>query len=297
MVLEHFEPEPVTDSTSRPVLARDAALPDADSFDIGGIYYATEFPILFTPAHAILFLDKFFESTAVGASPNYDRYYQTEDIDSEPSTPFLNIWKKTAKAGHDHNLCLYNGMVTGITISKTPGGPVIMRPRLAFGARSFVEADPAAWAINRTDGNIDPFVDGDLHYYFLTPGGSPAEFKVTEFSITLSCEFMPHFWSSQHPDRFSRGRKAIQGSFTLRDITDQAEAISGWMEGSTTKTGILAFGTYGSLYFNFNVHAGGGGEDAITRHGKFNFTGVYEPAATYPTGFRLFVRAGRTYTP
>lgn len=297
MVLEHFEPEPVTDSTSMPTLARDAALPDADSFDIGGKYYVCEPPVLFTPAHAILFLDKFFESTAVGASPNYDRNYETEDIDSEPSTPYLNLWKKTAKVGHDHNLCLYNGLVTGVTISKAPGGPVIMRPRLAFGARSFDEADPATWAINRTDGNIDTLVDGDLTYYLYPPGGSPVEFKVTEFSITLSCEFTPHFWGSQNPDRFSRGAKALQGSFTLRDITDQVETISGWMEGSTPKAGMITLGSFATLYFNFNLHAGGGGEDEITRHGKFNFTGVYEGAATYPTGFRLFVRAGRAYTP
>lgn len=299
MILEHFEPEAVTDSTSRPVLARNAALSDADSFDIGGIYYICEPSILFTPAHSILFLDKFFESTAVGSAPFYDRAYETEHIDSEPSTPFINLWKRTAKVGHDHNLCLYNGLVTGITISKEPGRPVIMRPRLAFGARSFAESNPAAWSINRSDGYIDPIIDGEILCYFSTPGGSLYEFKVTEFSITLSCEFMPHFWGSQNPDRFSRGRKVLQGSFVIRDIVDQVEEISEWMEASTTKTAFFVIGksALSMLYFNFNVHAGGGGEDEITRHGRFNFTGVYESDATFPTGFRLNVRAGRPYTP
>lgn len=295
-VLEHFEPELVTDAASSPVLARDAALPDGDSFNIGSKYYVCQPPVLFSPAHAILFLDKLFESTSVGVPVNYIRYYEAEHIDSEPSSPYINLWKRTAKVGHDHNLCLYNGLVTGISITKEPGAPLILSPRLAFGARSFSEADPAAWDINRTDGNTDPVLDGDLTFYVFTPGGAPATFKITHFNVDLSCEFTPHFWGSQNPDRFSRGRKALSGSLTLRDITDQVENFSSCLEGSTTKTIWILMGN-STLYLNVNLHAGGGGEDEITRHGKFNFTGVYEQDAAYPTGFKFYVKAGRAYTP
>ncbi len=296
-ILEHFEPEPVTDASSAPALARNARLPSGDDFNIGTLYYVCEPSMLFSPAHSILLLDKFFENTVVGVSPNYERTYLTEDVPSDPSTPFINIWKKTGKVGHDNNLCVSNGIVTGITISKEPGRSVVFRSRLAFGARSLTESDPDAWTINHTNGNFNPFVDGDIIFQIATPGGAYATFKVVSFSINLSCAFTPHFFGSQNADRFSRDKFKLQGEMSLRDITDQVESFTSWLEGSTTKSAALAFGSFATLAFNFNIHAGGASEDEITRHGKFNFTGVYEPDAAIPTGFRFWVKAGRAYTP
>lgn len=162
-VLEHTEPEIVIDQSSAPVIAKSQRLPDGQDTKIGNLYYAWNLPLLFAQAHTRLILDKFFESTVPGAGPNYTRTYQAEDIKADPVTPFANLWKKTAKPSHDHNLCCYNGIVTGIGLSKSPGQPVRLTPRYAFGARSFTEPDPggSAWTVDRTTGNFVPPAEGD----------------------------------------------------------------------------------------------------------------------------------------
>ena len=296
-VMQHFEPEPVMDSSTAPRVANNSRLPAAEEFSIGAMYYTAPVPIAFSPAHAILLLDKFFGNTAVGASPDYTRYYEAEDVPGEASTPFLNIWKRTAKIGHDHNLCAHNGIVTGITISKEAEGAVMMTAHCAFGARSMDEADPSAWAIDWTHGNTEPVLPGDTYFYIASIGGGFASYAIPAFRVTLSCEFTPHFFGSQNPDRFSRGRMAMEGELSLRDITSEVEDFNAWLEASTTKKAALGLGSNSTLYLNFNIHAGGGAEDEITRNGRFSFTGVYEKDTTYPTGFRWFVKAGRAYTP
>jgi len=294
-VSQHFEPEPVMDSSTAPRVANSSRLPASEEFSIGAMYYTAPVPIAFNPAHAILLLDKFFGDTVVGASPNYDRNYEAEDVPGEASTPFLNIWKRTAKVGHDHNLCMHNGIVTGITISKEAEGVVMMTAYCAFGARSMDEADPDAWAIDWTHGVTAPALPGSTLFYIASIGGGFAAYAIPAFRITLSCEFTPHFFGSQNPDRFSRGKMVMDGELSLRDITSQVEDFGAWLEGSTTKKAAILFGG-STLYINFKIHAGGGAEDEITRNGRFSFTGIYEKNGIYPTGFRWLVRPKRPYT-
>ena len=297
LVIDHCEPEQVIDSPNSVEVAKSQRMPDGQDCSIGSLYYVWNLSTVFTPAHAILLLDKFFEGTTVGVAPGYARAYQAEDILSEPLTPYLNVWKKTAKEGHDHNLCCYNGLVTGISLSKSPGKAMTLGARCAFGARSLIEADPGHWAIDRAHGAINPPIEGAILCLIASPGGTYTIFKVTDFNINLSCEFTPHFWGSQNPDRWTRGKVALSGDIQLRDITDEIETLTSWLEDSTSKSAWLYFGSTASLYLNLKIVGGGAAEDEITRNGKFNFTGIYESTATYPSGFRFALTPGRAYTP
>jgi hypothetical protein len=295
MVTEHSEPEQVTDTQNSHEVAKSQRMPDARDCSIGTLYYLWNLQTIFTPAHACLLLDKFFEGTAIGAASQYTRNYQAEDIFSEPATPYINLWKKTGKVGHD--VCCYNGLVTGISLAKSQGNAMTLGARCAFGSRSFAEADPGLWAINRTSGDITPPTIGSGLFFVATPGGSWTAFKVTDFNVNLSGEFTPHFWGAQTPDRFTRGKVALAGDIQLRDIVDQVETFSAWLEGSTARSCWLYFGANASLRMNVKINSGGASEDEITRTGKFGFTGVYESAATYPSGFRFALSPGRAYTP
>lgn len=297
-VIEHFEPEPVFDQSFSPMAAKAEPMPSGEDVRIGPVYYVCDVPVCFSPAHAILFLDKFFEGASIGGSPNYDRYYTAEDIQSEPDSPYINLWKKTSKEGHDHNLCLYNALVTGITITKEQGKTLRMSARCAFGARSMDESDPGNWAIDWANGNTDSLVDGQISSYIGDPDGTgTSEYKFTRFNIILSSDFNPHFFSSQNPDRFTRGKIHLAGELELRDIVDQVETFNNWMETSTSRKISIVLGSLAGLGIHCKLHAGGGAEDDVTRRGKYNLTGTYETDATYPTGYRFWVRAGRPYTP
>jgi hypothetical protein len=296
-LFDHVEPEPITDSASSPQAAHAERFAHGQDCKIGGLYYVAALPMLFSPAHSILMLDKFFENATPGGTPYYDRVYDAEDIRSDPANPFINFWKKTSRPGLDHNLCCNNGIVTGIELAKEPGQTVKLTARCAFGDRSLAEADPGLWTVDRTHGNYAPVAEGSIVFAVGTPGGTYATYLVHTFHLNLSCEFTPHFWGSQKPDRFSRGKVALSGDITLRDITDQVETFVGWLEGSTVKTGGISLGSYSTVLFNMQIMSGGGVEDETTRQGRFGFTGVYEPTSAYPTGLRWTVRAGRAYTP
>jgi hypothetical protein len=297
-VLDHFEPEPVIDTPSAPQVAKAQRFPDGQDVKTGPLYYIATVPMLFSPAHSILFLDKFFERTTVGAMPDYVRTYTAEDIPGDPAAPYLCLWKRTAKVELDHSLCCSNGIVTGIDLEKAPGSPVKLTARCAFGARSLIEPSPAssAWEINRTDGNYDPVAEGNIRFYISPPGGAAVEFKVHTFHLSLSGAFTPHFWDDQTPDRFSRGLIALSGDITLRDIVDQVETLTAVLEGSTSKNGIIWMGGNAVFAFNFNLVGGGASEDEITRNGTFKFTGVSLPGASGPDGLSFYVKAGRPYT-
>jgi hypothetical protein len=298
-VLEHFEPEAVIDTPSAPQVAKAERFPDGQDARIGPLYYIATVPMLFSPAHSILFLDKFFERTTVGAAPDYRRYYTAEDIPNDPAGPYLCLWKRTARTGLDHNLCCSNGIVTGIALEKTPGSPMKLSVHCAFGARNLVEASPAAatWEIDRRNGNFDPVPEGGTSFYITAPGGSPAEFKVHTFHLSLSGAFTPHFWKGQTPDRFSRGAVALSGDITLRDIVDQVESLTAALEGSSSKEGIFSFGANAGFGFNFRLTSGLASEDEITRNGTFKFSGVSLPGSSGPVGMLFNVKAGRAYMP
>lgn len=295
-VLSHFEPEPVFDASSAPEASGTYRLPRGGDMQIGPAYYLADVPIRWSKAHAILFLDKFFESTVVGASPNYDRTYQAEHIKGEASSPYLCLWKKTQKIGTNENVCLYNGIVTGITLSIAQGQFASLTARCAFGARSMTEADPGNWAINWASGSTTAARLHDCLFYLSDPGGASTAYKLTHLEATLSCEFSPHFWGAQMVDRFSRGRIALSGSLRLRDISTEIRIFNGWLQSSATKTLMVTIGTNAVLLMNIKLHAGGGAEDEITRRGEYQFTGVNEATATYPTGLQLFIRPARAYT-
>ena len=293
-VVGHFEPEPVFDGTSMPEASGAYRMPRGADMQIGPAYYICDVTIRWSKAHAILFLDKFFGLTSIGASPSYDRTYQAEHIRGEAESPYLCLWKKV---GTDHNLCLYNGIVTGVTISIAAGAFVMLTARCAFGGRSMDEADPGNWAIDWTHGSTTAARLFDCLFYLASPGGAPAAYKLTHLEATLSAEITPHFWGAQGVDRFSRGRVALSGSFKLRDIDTQIKTLNGWLESSAAKTITAIIGTNAALSMNMKIHSGGGLEDESTRRGEYQFTGINEVSATYPTGYQLFVRPARAYTP
>lgn len=294
-IVDHFEPEPVIDAASAPLLAQSTSFPDGRDSKIGTMYYVTEYKIPFTPAHSILMLDKFFENTAAGATPDYTRNYLSGDIRPEPLAPFLNIWKRLKKTGWDRNGCWYNGIVTGISISKTAGQPLLLGARCAFGKRDLTVADPNLWTINRTDGNVTPPAEGSIRFFCGTSGGTLSEFKVPSFNFNLSCDFTPHFWSSQYPDAFTRGKVALTGDFQLRDIVNQIELMTSYIESSTVRSIIIQMGDYMQLRMNTTLISGGASEDEITRNGKYGIGGITESAATEPSAFALSVIPSKEY--
>jgi hypothetical protein len=295
-IVDHFEPEPVIDAASAPLLAQSASFPDGRDSKIGTMYYVADFKIPFTPAHGILLLNKFFESTIDEGTPDYGRYYHAEDINPVPQSPYLNIWKKLKKTGWNHNGCWSSGIVTGISISKAPNQPLLLGARCAFAKRDLGLADPGStlWPIDWT-GDCTVPKDGNINFYCATPGGTFGLYRATSFNINLSCDFTPHFWGGMNPDAFTRGKIALTGDIELRDITNQVELFTAWLESSATRSIRIEMGNNICLRMNVNIPGGGASEDEITRNGKFGITGVAEETAGMPLAFELYVKPGKEY--
>jgi len=295
-VREHFEPEPVQDSASVSVCGA-RCMPDSEQISNGALYYVAEPPLVYSHAHACLFLDKYFEDTVVGGPSNYDRIYKDSDIPGTPESTYINLWKRTRKAGEDKNLCLSNGIMTGFTINWAQGQLMTMTPRLAFAKREFL-ADPgdSGWALNRTDGHYAPLVPSSISCISGEWGVSIPETFPLALSFTLSSAFTPHFADEINPVRFSRGPYKLTGSITLRDRTDEVERYNGYLESGTPVMIYVTF-SYFLLTLNFRLTSGGGQEDEKTRFANFGFEGITDLSDVLGTGFKLTLTPGRVLTP
>jgi hypothetical protein len=292
----HSEPEPQFVSPQRPQVVSSEPLPNGQDARVGALWYLWDLPTIFSPAHGCLLLDKLFESVSVGASPYYLRTYIPTQIPREPISPYLNVWKKTGKTGLDHNMCCYNGLVAGVSLSKEPEQAVMLTARSAFGARSLIEANPAHWEIDWT-GDTTAVKEGDILIAMGPPGESQTEYPVTAFNLSFLCEVTPYFWGAQNPDRFVRSAPRLSGELTFRDKASEIEDFTAALEQSLTKSIYMSLGVRADLNLTVQFDRGAGMEDDRTRHGKFSFTGVCDSAADAPGGFSLTLAPYRLYTP
>lgn len=295
-LIEHVEPESVYDSTSGHVTTEGAkAGVDVDTFQLGAQYYIASPSIYFRAAHARRILDSYFSQTIVGGSPNYTRTYKLEDIEAIHSQKIFTFNKNTAKTGHDYTDFYAGGCITGITLSQSIGEPMRLDFRLALCKRAVIpsQAANAAWITNWTDGNLTLQRLFDMSFLF-GDAGSPSSINITSWSVTLSHEFEPKFWSDDEADLIVRGKPSISGEFTLRDKTSEVEDIRDRIRAETPSRLVIIGTSALSVDINIKLHGGQGYEDDITRYGTIKFTGIRNPSGTNETPLLINLQPQRS---
>lgn len=274
-LLEHTTPLPVSDVLRGVNTSKGQ---DKNYFRTGTVYYTARVRIPYAPAWVCRLLDLYFENTAVGSSPNYDRTYDIEDIPDEPSE-WLTLWKYTAKTGTDHNIVGVGGVIYGVTIEGGENLPVTLSADIAFASREddVATGTTADWDINESSGDADPIRNSDLVF---SVGGSLL--GVTAWSITLAHEFRAHFYASQNPHRITRRGYRVSGNFTIRDIDDDLEAFDTDFLDSSSFAFFAASGSNTFYCPTAKIHGPGSNEDRGTRYGTFNFTGLLDESAGTP---------------
>lgn len=295
-VVEHFEPEPVYDSTSGHVTT-EGVIPgvDVDSFQLGAQYYIANPVIYFRAAHARRILDSYFPETVVGGALNYTRVYQLEDAPAIQTTKIFTLNKNTAKSGHDYSDWYTGGLITGFNLSQSQGEPLKLGFRVALckhSERSGYAAN-AGWISNFTDGNLDLQRLSDMTFLF-GDTGSPSAININSWSLSLSHEFEPKYWKNNEADSVVRGKPSISGEFTLRDKTSEIDSLRDRARAETASR-LFISGTSGFLLdLNLKLHGGQGFEDDITRLGVFRFTGIRNPGGANETPLKFQIAPERS---
>lgn len=267
----------VIDGTTAPLVTKGSPGIDCDSFDLGSVYYACSFPMVFSPSASVRILDALFEDTVPGSASAYMRAYAPSAVPAEPAD-FVSLWKWTAKDGNAVCKCFYGGIVKGFTLEGSEHGAAVFTPELVFSYRdnavASVESD-AGWALP-TAGDLAPWLSSNQLLFFRALGAaSYTQAKLRSWRVTASWETTPHFYSGANPDRITRGALRMDGEFTLRDASNEIVTLDALLEAKTTlDIFILDTGSASTILMACKLHAGSDPGDGVTLLGKYNFTMV-----------------------
>ncbi len=295
-VLEHFDIVPVTDSAGGPNTMGESLGRDASYQKSGGTYYIASPRIPFSPAHAALLLDPYFEDVAVGASPGYTRGYTIDDIPAEPST-WLTIIQSTAKPSIDKNFGGYGGVVNSFSLSGAKEGPLVLQTQIAFAHRdeSITTASAADWDISETGNSaIQTLRDLTTIIGPVTEGGLRT--NIQSFALTLSHAIKADFWSGRSPWRISRIGWRLSGEFVMREIDDDVEEFSDYWRADTPLLLVFASWNY-TVVCNFAIRNIERFPAEGTFHFRVSFEGISndDPAGSFEAPLTFNLTPSRTY--